>query len=122
MKEKHSWLLNSLSLFKPPNQKSREALDSQQLQIGSHQLTIHSNLKELAIKISSSLVCFIILFLILPLLLTYILTNNYLIHRITYNKIKGYATVLCLHSICKLSFNLFFFFCSAWMKCNLIYS
>lgn len=55
LKENHSWLLNSVSLFKPPNQKSREALDSQQVQIGSHQLTIQPRLKELAMKISSSL-------------------------------------------------------------------
>lgn len=56
LKENHSWLLGSVSLFKPPSQKSREALDSQQLQIGSHQLTIQPRLKELATKISSSLV------------------------------------------------------------------
>ncbi|CAH1423389.1 unnamed protein product [Lactuca virosa] len=55
LKVNHSWLLGSVSLFKPPNQKSREALDSQQLQIGSHQLTIQPRLKELATKISSSL-------------------------------------------------------------------
>ncbi|KAL4585015.1 hypothetical protein LXL04_009628 [Taraxacum kok-saghyz] len=55
LKENHSWLLDSVSLFKPPNQKSREAMDSQQVQIGSHQLTIQPRLKELAMKISSSL-------------------------------------------------------------------
>lgn len=55
LKENHSWLLDSVSLFKPPNKKSREALDSQQVQIGSHHLTIQPKLKELAMKISSAL-------------------------------------------------------------------
>ncbi|KAL8188648.1 hypothetical protein R6Q57_029668 [Mikania cordata] len=55
LKENHLWLLNSVSLFKSPNQKSREALDSQQVQIGSHQLTIQTKFKELALKISSTL-------------------------------------------------------------------
>ncbi|KAK9070882.1 hypothetical protein SSX86_009450 [Deinandra increscens subsp. villosa] len=55
LKENRLWLLNSVSLFKPPNQKSREALDSQQVQIGSHQLNIQTKFKELALKISSSL-------------------------------------------------------------------
>ncbi|KAI3804009.1 hypothetical protein L1987_32177 [Smallanthus sonchifolius] len=55
LKENYLWLLNSVSLFKSPNQKSREALDSQQVQIGSHRLTIQTKFKELALKISSSL-------------------------------------------------------------------
>ncbi|XP_024962200.1 uncharacterized protein LOC112502498 isoform X4 [Cynara cardunculus var. scolymus] len=55
LKENHSWLLDSVSLFKPSNQKSREALDFQHVQIGSHHLTIQPKLKELAMKISSSL-------------------------------------------------------------------
>ncbi|KAI3798466.1 hypothetical protein L1987_33743 [Smallanthus sonchifolius] len=58
LKENYLWLLNSVSLFKSPNQKSREALDSQQVQIGSHQLTIQTKFKELALKISSSLVSY----------------------------------------------------------------
>ncbi|XP_071717637.1 uncharacterized protein [Rutidosis leptorrhynchoides] len=55
LKENHLWLLNSVSMFKPPNQKSKEALDSQHVQIGSHKLTIDAKLKELALDISSSL-------------------------------------------------------------------
>ncbi|KAJ0513739.1 putative nucleoporin [Helianthus annuus] len=55
LKENHLWLLNSVSLFKPPSQKSKEALDSQQVQIGSHRLTVQTKFKELALKISSSL-------------------------------------------------------------------
>ncbi|KAI7739485.1 hypothetical protein M8C21_012230, partial [Ambrosia artemisiifolia] len=55
LKEHHLWLLNSVSLFKLPNQKSKEALDAQQVQIGSHRLTVQSKFKELALKISSSL-------------------------------------------------------------------
>lgn len=60
LKENHLWLLNSVSMFKPPNQKSKEALDSQHVQIGSHRLTIDTKLKELALNISSSLVSLLV--------------------------------------------------------------
>lgn len=56
LRENHLWLLNSVSMFKLPNPKSREALDSKEVKIGSRTLTIDSKLKELALKISSSLV------------------------------------------------------------------
>nr|XP_043624466.1 uncharacterized protein LOC122596031 [Erigeron canadensis] len=55
LKDNHSWLLNSVSMFKPPNQKSKEALDSPQIQVGSHRLNIDTKFKELALQISSSL-------------------------------------------------------------------
>ncbi|KAI4297724.1 hypothetical protein L6164_037599 [Bauhinia variegata] len=53
LKDNHAWFLNTVSLFKTPNEKSREALNSQKLQIGSHQLTIQSELKDKALQISS---------------------------------------------------------------------
>ncbi|GKB07760.1 hypothetical protein Tco_0836044 [Tanacetum coccineum] len=56
LRENHLWLLNSVSMFKLPNPKSRGALDSKQVKIGSRTLTIDSKFTELALKISSSLV------------------------------------------------------------------
>ncbi|GJX61656.1 hypothetical protein Tco_0294556 [Tanacetum coccineum] len=55
LRENHLWLLNSVSMFKLPNPKSRGALDSKQVKIGSRTLTIDSKFTELALKISSSL-------------------------------------------------------------------
>ncbi|KAK9287536.1 hypothetical protein L1049_015957 [Liquidambar formosana] len=55
LKDNHAWFLDTVSLFKPPNQKSREALNSQEVKIGSHQLTIQSQLKDAALRISDSL-------------------------------------------------------------------
>lgn len=52
----HPWFLNTVSLFKPPNPKSREALDSSQVNLGSHQLTVLPELKATALEISSALV------------------------------------------------------------------
>lgn len=43
-------------MFKPPDQKSREALDTKRLRIGSHELNIQNVLKDPALKISSLLV------------------------------------------------------------------
>ncbi|KAB2602437.1 nucleoporin NUP188-like protein [Pyrus ussuriensis x Pyrus communis] len=40
----------TLSRFKPPNENSREALNSQQVKIGSHQLNIKPELKDKALK------------------------------------------------------------------------
>ncbi|KAK4375119.1 hypothetical protein RND71_005796 [Anisodus tanguticus] len=56
IKEHHAWFLDTVSLFKPPNQKSREALDSSRLKIGLHQITVETDKKEAALKISSALV------------------------------------------------------------------
>lgn len=56
LKENHAWFLGTVNLFKPPNQKSREALDAKKVKIGSRQLTIQPELKEAALKTSSVLV------------------------------------------------------------------
>ncbi|KAL3515020.1 hypothetical protein ACH5RR_021922 [Cinchona calisaya] len=55
LKENHAWFLDTVTMFKPPDQKSREALDSKQLKIGSHELNIQTHLKDTALKISSLL-------------------------------------------------------------------
>ncbi|XP_057965187.1 uncharacterized protein LOC131155793 [Malania oleifera] len=49
------WFVDLVSLFKPPNQKSRDALNLQQVNVGSHQLKIRSQLKDAALQISSRL-------------------------------------------------------------------
>lgn len=59
LKDNHTWFLGSISQFKQPNQKSREALDSRSVKIGSHELNIHSNLKDIACKISAVMVNFL---------------------------------------------------------------
>lgn len=56
MKDNHAWFVGMFSLFKPSNKKSREALDSKQVKIGTHELTVHTELKEAALKVSDSLV------------------------------------------------------------------
>ena len=60
LKDNHAWFLETVRMFKPPDQKSREALalDSKQLKLGSHQLTIQPALRDAALKISSLLVNF----------------------------------------------------------------
>ncbi|PON83420.1 hypothetical protein TorRG33x02_208350 [Trema orientale] len=55
LKDNHSWFVDTVSRFKPPNEKSREAMNSQQLKIGSHQLNILPELKDKALEISSLL-------------------------------------------------------------------
>ncbi|XP_059297405.1 uncharacterized protein LOC132050256 isoform X2 [Lycium ferocissimum] len=55
IKDNHAWFLDTISLFKPPNQKSREALDATRLKIGLHQITVETDKKEAAFKISSAL-------------------------------------------------------------------
>ena len=56
LKDNHSWFVDTVSRFKPPNEKSREALNSQQLKFGSHQLNIQPELKDKALEISPLLV------------------------------------------------------------------
>lgn len=57
LKDNHDWFVHTVSRFKPPNEKSREALNSsQQLKIGSHQLNIQPDLKDKALEISPLLV------------------------------------------------------------------
>ncbi|KAM7257446.1 hypothetical protein ACFE04_013187 [Oxalis oulophora] len=55
LKNNHYWFIGTLSLFKQPNDKSKDALNSQRLQIGSHELTIKPELKDKALRISSYL-------------------------------------------------------------------
>ncbi|CAB4290830.1 unnamed protein product [Prunus armeniaca] len=55
LKDNHAWFVDTLSHFKPPNENSREALNSQQVKVGSHQLDIKPELKDKALKISSYL-------------------------------------------------------------------
>ncbi|KAI3446215.1 hypothetical protein Pfo_002880 [Paulownia fortunei] len=55
LKVNHAWFLDSISQFRSPNQKSREALDSPWVKIGSHELNVQPELKDAALKISSIL-------------------------------------------------------------------
>lgn len=55
MDDNHAWFVDTVSLFKKPNEKSRVALDSQEVKIGSHTLSIQSELKAKALKLSSYL-------------------------------------------------------------------
>ena len=48
--------MDTVSRFKSPNQKSKEALNSETVKIGDRQLTIQPELKEKALRISSYLV------------------------------------------------------------------
>ncbi|GMP64164.1 hypothetical protein CsSME_00025565 [Camellia sinensis var. sinensis] len=52
MNANHAWFLDTVSRFKPPNEKSREVLNSHRVNVGSHQLTIQPELKDAALKIS----------------------------------------------------------------------
>ncbi|XP_042495006.1 uncharacterized protein LOC122074223 [Macadamia integrifolia] len=55
LKNNHAWFLGSVSLFKPPNQTSRTALDSAQINVGSHRLIVQPELKDVALQASSCL-------------------------------------------------------------------
>ncbi|XAR59058.1 hypothetical protein NMG60_11014689 [Bertholletia excelsa] len=55
LKDNHAWFLDTVSCFKPANEKSREALSSRQVKVGSHQLTVQPELKDTALQISSLL-------------------------------------------------------------------
>ncbi|KAL1554389.1 hypothetical protein AAHA92_14953 [Salvia divinorum] len=55
LKDNHAWLSDTVSQFKPPNQKSREALDSPRVKVGPHELNIQPKLKDAALKISNIL-------------------------------------------------------------------
>lgn len=58
LKDNHAWFVDTVFLFKPPNEKSKAALNSKLVKIGSHQLDIKPELKEKALTISSYLVSF----------------------------------------------------------------
>ncbi|XP_071723037.1 uncharacterized protein [Rutidosis leptorrhynchoides] len=55
LKDNHDWLVETLSLFRPPNEKSKEALSSERVKLGSHELTIKPDLKDQALQMSSYL-------------------------------------------------------------------
>ncbi|KAG8368145.1 hypothetical protein BUALT_Bualt15G0014600 [Buddleja alternifolia] len=55
LKDNHAWFVDTVSRFKLPNQKSREALDSGVVKIGPHELNVQPEFKETALKISSIL-------------------------------------------------------------------
>ncbi|KAJ0009757.1 hypothetical protein Pint_34377 [Pistacia integerrima] len=55
LEENRAWLVETVSRFKPPNAKSKEALNSQIVKIGNHQLSIKPELKDEALKASSYL-------------------------------------------------------------------
>ncbi|XP_043708822.1 uncharacterized protein LOC122658035 isoform X2 [Telopea speciosissima] len=55
LKNNHAWFLGSVSLFKPPNQTSRAALDSAQINVGSHRFIMQPELKDVALHASSYL-------------------------------------------------------------------
>ncbi|KAK3195082.1 hypothetical protein Dsin_026392 [Dipteronia sinensis] len=55
LEENRAWFVETVSRFKPPNEKSKEALNSQIVKVGSHQLLINSEFKDEALKISSYL-------------------------------------------------------------------
>lgn len=60
LKENHDWFVETVSRFKPPNEKSKEALmSSQKVKIGPHELTIKPDSREKALQVSSYLVSFI---------------------------------------------------------------
>lgn len=67
MKDNHAWFVNMFSLFKPPNKKSREALESKQVNIGTYQLNVQPGLKEVALRLSNSLVRLCSLLILLAL-------------------------------------------------------
>ncbi|OIV99597.1 hypothetical protein TanjilG_17407 [Lupinus angustifolius] len=72
LKDNHSWFLHTLSLFKPPNQKSNEALNSKQIIIGQHQISVQQHLKDKALQISS--------YLLLDEVQSYILVERFVKH------------------------------------------
>jgi len=55
LEENHAWFVGTLSMFKPPSEKSKEALNSDLVKIKEHQLVIKPQLKDKALRISSHL-------------------------------------------------------------------
>ncbi|KAL2937212.1 hypothetical protein RDABS01_020661, partial [Bienertia sinuspersici] len=54
LKESHAWFLNTLAQFKPPSESSKSALNSEQVNVGSHKLSIKPQFRDLALKLSST--------------------------------------------------------------------
>ncbi|ESQ53118.1 hypothetical protein EUTSA_v10024188mg [Eutrema salsugineum] len=55
LEKNHAWFVDTLSMFKSPNGKSKDALNSDVVKIKEHQLVIMPELKEKALRISSYL-------------------------------------------------------------------
>lgn len=55
LRENHGWLLNSLAFFKPPNSNSRSAVNCPRIIIGKHSIEIKSDLRVMALQLSSFL-------------------------------------------------------------------
>lgn len=54
LKENHAWFLNTVTQFKPPSEASKAALNSEQVSVGSHKLSIKPEFKDLALKLSTT--------------------------------------------------------------------
>ncbi|XVE48907.1 hypothetical protein DITRI_Ditri01bG0039400 [Diplodiscus trichospermus] len=73
LKENHDWFVETVARFKPPNEKSKEALmSSQQLKIGSNELTVKPDFRDKSLLVSS--------YLCLDEVQSYILVDRYLEH------------------------------------------
>ncbi|MCL7051372.1 hypothetical protein MKW94_008768, partial [Papaver nudicaule] len=56
LKNNHVWFLDTVSLFKPPNQNSKAALDCNQINVGSNnKLIVKPELKDVALQVSHCL-------------------------------------------------------------------
>ncbi|CAH2075851.1 unnamed protein product [Thlaspi arvense] len=55
LEKNHAWFVNTLSMFKSPSGKSKDALNSDVVKVKEHQLVIKPELKEKALRISSYL-------------------------------------------------------------------
>ncbi|KAL1190225.1 hypothetical protein V5N11_016615 [Cardamine amara subsp. amara] len=55
LEENHAWFVGTLSMFKSPSGKSKEALNSDVVKIKEHQLLIKPEFKEKALRVSSYL-------------------------------------------------------------------
>ncbi|KAL9691487.1 hypothetical protein QQ045_011911 [Rhodiola kirilowii] len=55
VKDNHEWLLDTVTRFKPPSQSSKEALKAQKVKIGSHELKVQPELRDMALQISELL-------------------------------------------------------------------
>ncbi|XP_048128814.1 uncharacterized protein LOC115735783 isoform X2 [Rhodamnia argentea] len=73
LEENRAWFLDTVLLFRPPNAKSKEALASQQLKIGPHELTVKPELRDKALAITP--------FLGLDEVQSYILVERSMEHR-----------------------------------------
>ncbi|KAJ4780327.1 Nucleoporin NUP188 [Rhynchospora pubera] len=52
IKTNHRWFVESVSGFKPPNEASKKLVESDELLVGSHNLSIMAELRETALKVS----------------------------------------------------------------------